>query len=74
VLSHDESGAHEYAIVAVSPQGRRSRPSPATKSGGRAKLRWDSANGGDSYVILRDGKEIAGPLRMEGAQKEWVDQ
>ncbi|HET6410328.1 MAG TPA: hypothetical protein VFG14_20730 [Chthoniobacteraceae bacterium] len=74
VLSHDQSGAHEYAIVAVSPQGRRSRPSPATNSGGRAKLRWDSVNGGDSYVILRDGKEIAGPLRMEGAQKEWVDQ
>jgi len=22
---------------------------------------------------LRDGREIAGPLRIEGSQKEWTD-
>jgi hypothetical protein len=73
VLSHDGSGLHEYAIIAVSPQGRRSAHSPATKSAGRAKLRWDSVAGGDAYVVVRDGKEITGPLRIEGSQKEWTD-
>jgi hypothetical protein len=73
VLSHDSSGDHEYAIVAVSPQDHRSPPSPATKAAGRAKLRWDSVAGGDAYVVIRDGKEIAGPLRLEGSQKVWTD-
>src|SRR4030095_9428265 len=68
VLSHDGSGEHEYAIVAVSPQGHRSAPSPSKKAAGRAKLRWDSVAGGDAYVIIRDGKAIAGPLAAEGSQ------
>ena len=73
VLHDDGSGAHEYAIIAVGAQGRRTAASPVTKAKGLAKLRWDSVAGGDSYVVLRDGKEIAGPLRIEGSQKEWTD-
>jgi hypothetical protein len=73
VASHDGSGTHEYAIVAVGVQGRRSAPSPAAKAGGLARLQWDSVAGADSYVVMRDGKEIAGPLRIEGSQKIWTD-
>jgi len=73
VVSDDGSGEHEYAIVAVGVQGQRTAVSPVTKARGLAKLRWDSVAGGDAYVIVRDGKEIAGPLRIEGAQKQWAD-
>jgi hypothetical protein len=73
ILSDDGSGPHEYAIVAVAPQGHRTAVSAATKAKGLAKLRWDSVPGGDSYVVVRDGKEIAGPLRIEGSQKVWTD-
>jgi hypothetical protein len=54
-------------------QGRRTAASEPTKTGGLARLRWDSVPGGDAYIVLRDGKEIAGPLRIEGSQKEWSD-
>jgi hypothetical protein len=73
VISHDGSGEHEYSLIAVSPQGRRSARSPVVKSPGRAKLRWDSVPGGDSYVVIRDGREFAGPMRAEGSQKFWED-
>jgi len=73
ILSDDGSGPHEYAIIAVAPQGHRTAVSAATKAKGLAKLRWDSVPGGDSYVVVRDGKEIAGPLRIEGSQKVWTD-
>ena len=73
VHGDDGSGEHAYAIIAVSSQGRRSAASPTTKAAGRAKLGWDSVPGADAYVILRDGQDVAGPLRMEGSQKEWVD-
>jgi hypothetical protein len=73
VLSHDGSGEHQYAIVAVGAQGRRTAASPPAKAGGLARLRWDSVPGGDSYVVMRDGKEVGGPLRIEGSQKEWTD-
>ena len=73
VVSHDGSGEHQYAIVAVGVQGRRTTESGAIKAGGLARLRWDSVPGGDAYIVLRDGKEVAGPLRMEGSQKEWSD-
>jgi hypothetical protein len=43
------------------------------KADGIATLRWDSAVGADAYVIVRDGREIAGPLRVEGSQKMWTD-
>jgi hypothetical protein len=73
ILSDDGSGEHQYAIVGVGVQGRRTTASRSTKAGGLAKLRWDSAPGADAYVVLRDGKEITGPLRIEGSQKEWTD-
>jgi hypothetical protein len=73
VVKDDGSGEHDYALVAVGAQGRRSAASPAAKAKGLARLRWDSVAGADAYVIVRDGKEITGPLRMEGRQKEWTD-
>ena len=67
------SGEHRYALVAVGPQGARTAPSEAARANGRATLRWDSVPGADAYVILRDGRPVAGPLRAEGARKEWSD-
>ena len=72
VEKDDASGEREYALIAVGPQGKRSVPGPKVKAKGIAKLRWDSVNGADSYIVLRDGKEI-GPLRIEGAEKAWQD-
>lgn len=73
ILQDDGSGEHQYAIIAVGAQGNRSSASPAVKARGLAKLAWDSVAGGDAYVIVRDGKEIAGPLRIEGSKKQWTD-
>lgn len=73
VLSDDASGEHHYSIIAVGVQGRRTAPSPAVKAPGLAKLRWDSVPGGDAYIVVRDGKEIGGSLRIEGSQKVWTD-
>lgn len=73
VVSHDGSGERRYAIVAVGVQGRRTAASPIARAGGLARLRWDSVPGADAYVVLRDGKAIAGPMRIEGSQKEWTD-
>lgn len=73
VLGDDGTGAHEYALVAVGAQGKRTDPSPAARAGGKARLRWDSVNGADAYIVLRDGKEVSGLLRIEGSQKEWAD-
>ena len=74
VIKHDGSGEHEYAIIAVSPTGERSAAGEPARAGGLATLRIDSVNGADAYIIIRDGKEIAGPLRIEGSQKVWIDQ
>jgi hypothetical protein len=73
VVSDDGSGAHEYAVIAVGVQGTRTSASPVAKAGGLARLRWDSVHGADAYIVVRDGAEVAGPLRIEGSQKEWVD-
>ena len=73
ILSDDGSGDHQYSIVAVGVQGRRTPASPSVKARGLAKLRWDSVPGGDAYIVVRDGKEITGPLRIEGSQKQWTD-
>jgi len=43
------------------------------EAGGLARLLWDSVPGADAYLILRDGREVTGPLRIEGARKEWTD-
>src|SRR4051812_12977537 len=73
VVSDDQSGQHQYAIGAIGAQGHRSALSSATKAAGLAKLHWDSVAGADAYVVVRDGREVAGPLRLEGARKEWTD-
>jgi hypothetical protein len=73
VIEDDGSGPHQYAIIAVGPQGRRTAASRAAIAQGLATLEWDSVTGADSYVIVRDNKEIAGPLRAEGVRKRWVD-
>jgi hypothetical protein len=73
ILSDDNSGPRQYAIIAVGPQGDRTAASPIAKASGLAKLEWGSTPGADSYIVVRDGKEIAGPLRIEGSAKQWSD-
>lgn len=73
VASDDGSGPHTYAIIGVGPQGQRTAPSPAVTARGIATLQWDSVPGADAYLIVRDGQEIMGPVRMEGSQKTWTD-
>jgi len=73
VLKDDGSGEHQYALIAIGPQGHRTAASPTVRAGGLAMLRWDSVAGADSYIVMRDGKEIAGPLRIEGSHKQWTD-
>jgi hypothetical protein len=73
VVKDDGSGEHRYALIAIGPQGRRSAASPPGVSKGLATLRWDSGAGADSYLILRDKRELTGPIRLEGSQKEWTD-
>ena len=73
VVKDDGSGEHQYALVAVAAQGRRSVVSRATKAKGLARLHWDSVDGADAYVVVRDGKDVTAPLRIEGRQKEWTD-
>jgi len=38
-----------------------------------AQLAWGSVPGADTNIIARDGREITGPLRVEGAEKIWTD-
>jgi hypothetical protein len=73
VVKDDGSGEHHYALIAVGPQGHRTKTSAASRSKGLATLRWDSVPGADSYVIVRDGKELGGSVRIEGSRKEWTD-
>jgi hypothetical protein len=73
VVSDDGSGEHQYALIAVGVQGHRTAASQTAKAKGLARLRWDSIAGADAYVVVRDGKEVAGPLRIEGSRKEWTD-
>ena len=72
VIRHDNSGKHTYALIAVGAQGNRSEPSREVIVNGLANLAWDSVNGADAYVVLKDGEEI-GPLRIEGSEKQWSD-
>jgi hypothetical protein len=73
VVEDDGSGEHRYALMAIGPQGTRSPPSPAVRAQGVATLAWEGVAGADAYLILRDGQEHAGPLRIEGARKQWTD-
>ncbi len=72
-LRDDGTGPHDYSIVAVDVRGNRTPASPAVRAAGRATLAWDSVAGADAYVVLRDGKPVGSPLRIEGSQKEWTD-
>jgi hypothetical protein len=72
-VKDDGSGPREYSLIAVGAQGNRSAVSPTVGTKGHARLRWDSVAGADSYIVMRDGREITGPLRIEGSQKEWTD-
>ncbi|MFO0910517.1 MAG: hypothetical protein U0794_19590 [Isosphaeraceae bacterium] len=73
LVKDDGSGEHTYQIIAVGPQGVRSPPSPPVQARGLATLQWDSLAGADAYVLVRDGEEVTGAIRMEGSQKEWTD-
>src|SRR5262245_41956779 len=49
-IADDGSAEHEYAIIGLGPQGRRTAPSPAVRTKGLARLRWDSAPGVDAFI------------------------
>lgn len=72
VTKQDNSGKHSYALIAMGAQGDRSEPSPEVIADGLASLAWQSVNGADAYIVLRDGKAI-GPMRIEGSEKRWTD-
>jgi hypothetical protein len=73
VLKDDGSGEHRYALIAVGPQGARTAVSPTVTARGRASLAWDSVNGADAFIVVRDGRDLTGPLRIEGSEKKWND-
>ena len=73
VVSDDGSGEHQYGIIAVGAQGHRTAASGTAKAKGLARLHWDSVNGTDAYIVVRDGKEVTGSLRIEESQKDWTD-
>lgn len=72
-IADDSSGGRAYALVAVDAAGSRSAPSSALRTTGYATLEWDSTPGADAYIVLRDGKEVTPPLRIEGSKKTWLD-
>lgn len=74
VVADDGTGPHEYAITAIGPESNLSERSPAVRANGHAQLSWDSVPGADAYLVVRDGREITGPLRIEGSQKVWTDE
>jgi hypothetical protein len=74
VVKDDGTGPHQYAIVAVGVEGDRTAASPPTKAAGLATLSWDSVNGADAYIVVRDGKDVTGAFRLEGSQKVWKDE
>lgn len=73
IVRDDRSGEHHYAIIAVGAQGDRTATSPSVKAGGLATLQWNSVPGADAYIVVRDGKPLGEPLRIEGARKQWTD-
>lgn len=73
IVADDGSGGYIYSIIAVGPQGNRSDASEPIVANGRATLEWDSVAGADSYIVVRNGQELPEILRIEGANKRWVD-
>ena len=55
------------------PQGQRTPKSPAVVAGGYATLQFEGPAGADAFLVLRDDRVVAGPLRIEGSQKQWTD-
>src|SRR5262249_47416230 len=49
LVKDDGSGAHQYSLIAVGPQGRRTAPSGPVVARGFATLRWDRPPGADSF-------------------------
>ena len=59
-----------------SPSARRAvarPPPPPAGPGAWRRSAGTACPGADAYIVVRDGKERAGPLRMEGSRKEWTD-
>lgn len=73
VVADDGSGPHTYRLIAVGPQGVQTAASPAVSSRGRATLEWDGLPGADAFMVIRDDKPLAGPVRIEGTRKRWID-
>ncbi len=73
VVRDDGSGKRDYALVAIGPQGQRSKISNSVAAKGHATLSWDSRSGADAYLVVRDGTVITPPLRIEGSVKQWTD-
>jgi hypothetical protein len=44
-----------------------------TESASASNKDAESIAGADAYVIIRDGNEVVGSLRIEGSQKNWTD-
>ena len=74
LANDDGSGPHRYSITAIGPQGDRSELSEPLITNGLATLEWDSVPGADAYVVVRDGAELSGLLRIEGSNKRWTDE
>jgi hypothetical protein len=73
LVRDDGSGKRSYAIIAIGPQGLRTPKSPSVVAGGYATLQWEGPAGADAFLVLRDDRIVAGPLRVEGSQKRWTD-
>ncbi|HRK33219.1 MAG TPA: hypothetical protein PLJ47_01390 [Candidatus Hydrogenedentes bacterium] len=73
VIHDDGTREYLYAVLAVSANGSRSVASEPIRANGLATLNWDSVPGADAYIVVRDGKEITEPIRLEGSVKTWTD-
>jgi len=60
-------------LFTVEPENRQTQASLEVKANGLGKLKWDSTAGADAYIIVRDGKQITVPIRIEGSNKIWTD-
>ena len=72
VVKDDGSRAHDYAIIAVGAQGRRTKASRASRSQGLATLRWESVPGEtptSSSAMVRSLEARSGSKRPEGMDR-----
>ena len=73
MVKDDGSGEHRYAHHRRRPAGPAHGRLPPSRAEGSGDAPVGQRPGADAYVVVRDGKELAGPLRLEGSQKEWTD-